>query len=105
VIASDTNLRTPQAEPAWPVYPGLEQLVRTTGGSFTQGGLTYYMAFTQQFSPPLGLRDREPCYVYEPNRFLLPAAIFDCRLVGSIQGLPLYATTCCRAGSSSSSPG
>lgn len=73
-------------------------------------GRNIYLAYTQQFTPPLNFRDREACYVIEPNGNLLGPAIYDCRLVGSYPpgdplALPLYATTCCGTGQLQSASG
>ncbi len=86
------NTQPPDFGPTQPNYPHLAQLVRVTSPSI---GGNVYPAITQQFVPPLGIRDREPCYVYEPNNILLSPGIYDCRLVSNYLSLPLYATTCC----------
>lgn len=67
-----------------------------------------YPAFAGQLSTGTGapaLRDREAVYVFEVNSIALSVGWYDCRLVGSLGGRPLYATACCPAGSSSSSSG
>ncbi len=91
----------PDFSPGLPLYPHLAQLCRVSSPSILPG---LYPAFTQQWSGgALTMRDREPCYVWEPNLVPLGQAIYDCRLVGSYSGLPLYATSCCVPPSSSSS--
>ena len=108
-----TNLNPPALGPTFPIYPELPQLVRVYAAGVQTGGKPSlaYPGFVQQFKAPLSFRDREACYVCEPNDVALGAAIYDCRLVSQFQGLPLYATTCCvpggglaAASSSSSSP-
>jgi hypothetical protein len=95
-----TNVQPPALGPQFPVYPELPQLCRVTAPS---GGQNIYPALVQQFTPPLGLRDREPCFVWEPNGVTLGPFIYDCRLVGSYLGLPLFVTNCCLSGGFSSS--
>ena len=95
-----TNIQSPDFGPTQPTYPPLPQLVRVTAPSI---GGNVYPAITQQFVPPLGMRDREACFVFEPNNILLSPGIYDCRLVSSFRNLPLYATTCCPGGTFSSS--
>lgn len=89
----NTNLQPPNFAPTVPIYPPLEELVRVTG--IVSGGV--YEAFIEQFTPPLGVRDRVACYVYEPNGFKLQPGIYDCRLVSNFNGLPLFAVCCCQA--------
>ena len=105
-MSDSTNTQPPDFGPTQPVYPPLAQLVRVTAPSI---GGNVYPGLTQQFVPPLGIRDREACYVIEPNKIVLGPGIYDCRLVSNYLGLPLYATTCCPGGafgsSSSSSAG
>lgn len=88
--------------PTQPTYPHLPQFCRITSGSV---GSNVYPAFTCQWAPPLAMRDREACYVWEPNGIALQPGFYDCRLVGNYLGLPLYATSCCPVGSSLASAG
>ncbi len=115
-MIDNTNLVTPDFGVGFPSYPDLEQLCRVSGSAFAGTSPAVYPAFVQQFSPPLSLRDREPSYVVEPNRVVLGAGIYDCRLIGAfptaghslfgvIPQLPLYASTCCVSGGFSSSSG
>lgn len=105
------NLQPPAFGPTWPIYPEICQLVRVTGKAIPGTSPAVYPCQVIQFdSATLTSRNREPAYVVEPNNFPLPAsAIYDCRLVSAYQGpsdaapLPLYATSCCILGSSSSS--
>jgi hypothetical protein len=110
----NTNLQTPDFGPSFPTYPDLEQLCRVSASALVGTSPAVYPAFVDQFNPPLGFRDREPCYVVEPNRVTLGPGHYDCRLIGAfptpghtlfgtIPQLPLYATTCCVLGSFSSS--
>lgn len=99
---NNTNVQAPNFAPTVPVYPPLAQLNRVTGPAVgSLGGKAVYPAYTQQFNPPLGLRDREASYVFEPNGIVLSPSIYDCRLVGNYAGNPLYAVCCCPIGSSS----
>lgn len=100
-----TNLKPPRLNQQTPIYPQLLQVCRVTGavggGSSSSAGggssgPNLYTAYTEQFEPPVGLRDREACYVWEPNAVTLATGdYFICRLVGSYNGLPLYVTCCC----------
>ena len=106
--AGGTNLGPPE-DPGLPVYPNLEELCRVTGGPVgsTADGKRVYPALLQQFSPPVGLRDRVAVYLMEPNNVALGQGIFDARLIGAWPSdapgsLPLFATSCCVSGSSSS---
>lgn len=94
------NLQAPAFGPTWPLYPEVAQLNRVAEPALA--GTNIYPAFTVQHAGGLVLRDREPSYVYEPNGVRLSPAIYDCRLIGSHLGRPLYATTCCVGGSSGS---
>ncbi len=95
------NTTPPFFGPELPTYPELPQIVRVTGGPL--GGANVYSAFVQQWTPPLSLRDRESCYVFEPNGIRLGPGFYDSRLDGSYLGLPLFVTTCCPSGNGSSS--
>lgn len=97
------NLTPPILQPPLPTYPDLPQILRVVSPSI---GGNIYPAITQQYNGSLAFRDREAAYVYEPNGVQLSPAYYDCRLVGSYLGLPLYATSCCVsiAFSSSGSP-
>lgn len=101
---SDENInqRPPDFAPGFPLYPPLPQFVRVTGSAVSGTSPRVYPAVTQQFFPPLSFRDRETCYVVEPNNVTLNSgSYYDCRLVGSYNNQPLYATSCCTVGSSS----
>lgn len=107
MLNDGTQLQPPNYAPTWPVYPGLCEMVRVTGGALPGTSPRIYPALLQQFSPPLTLRDRVPVYVAEPNNVPLGGGIYDCRLVGSyppddVNARPLFYTTCCPSGSSSS---
>ncbi len=99
-----TNLQNPWMGPGLPLYPEIDQLARVTGPAVF--GTNVYPALTSQFGPtalnPFVLRDREPCFVWEPNGVQLGMGYYNCRLVGTFQGVPLYATTCCVKGFPSS---
>lgn len=108
-------LQPPDLAPQLPTYGLLPQIVRAVG-SPVYGNV--YPAVVTQYAGNLTLRDREPCYVTEPNGVALGAGYYDSLLVdsfphpdhpmyGLIASLPLYATTCCVTGdfSSSSSSG
>jgi hypothetical protein len=89
-----------------PLYPALSQLVRVTGPGSVVFPVTYYPCQVEQCPGTPPLRDREQAYVFEANSLpLVSQGVYDCRLVGSWQGLPLYATACCPVASSSSLAG
>lgn len=96
------NDQPPWFGPTTPDYPELFQEVRVYGAPITG---TTYACFTQQFIPPLSLRDREAALCQEPNGIPLNPGYYVARLVGSYLGLPLYMTFCCGVMSSSSSSG
>lgn len=99
------NLDPPILQPDLPNYPLVEQLARVASDSI---GSNIYPGYVQQYAGALAFRDREACYIWEPNGVQLSPAIYDCRLIGSYQDLPLYAATCCISapfGSSASSVG
>src|SRR5215831_17745704 len=98
-MVDSTLGQPPDFGPTWPIYPHLPQIVRVYQPSI---GGNVYPALTSQFVPPLGFRDREPCYLYEPNNIPLGPGYYDARLVSNYLGLPLYATNCCPVGSFSS---
>ncbi len=83
----------PWLGPGLPVYPPHYQILRVTGPAVV--GANVFPSLTQQFTPPLGLRDREACYLMEPNGVSLGPGYYDARLVGSFGSLPLYVTQCC----------
>lgn len=87
--------------PQLPLYPAIEQVCRVYASALA--GTNVYPAYMQQYAGALAFRDREPCYVVEPNGITLRAGRYDCRLVGSYLGLPLLATTCCPVGAYDSS--
>lgn len=94
------NLIAPQLLSDLPNYPLVDQLCQVTAPTI---GNNIYPAVTQQYTGSLTFRGRELCYVQEPNGVRLGPQIYDCRLVGSHLGLPLYATTCCLSGTFPSS--
>jgi len=93
-----TNLQAPRLGPTAPLYPELPQLCEVSGPVTVNN---IYPGFVQQFSPALVLRRREACWVHEPNGLQLypipglSRPVYDCRLVSSYHGLPLYVATCC----------
>ena len=99
-----TNYEPPYLGKQLPTYPHLAQLVRLTGPALSGTVPAIYPCVVQQFDPTtLSSRDREQAYVVEPNGIALGPAIYDCRLVSSYLGLPLFATTCCSTSNFSSS--
>lgn len=97
-----TALQAPFLGPAPAGYPPLRQIVRAD-----KPAGPVWSGFMQQWSDKIGrMRDREPCYIWEPNQLSLLPNIFRARLVGSYEGLPLYIASmaCCRGISSSASP-
>src|ERR1019366_9405294 len=96
-------LSAPRLQPPLPGYPLLRQMVRVSA----QLG-SVYGSYVQQASGA-ALRDREPCYVWEPNGIGLSPGTYRSRLVGSYNGpwgpLPLFAVSaaCCRPAGFSSS--
>lgn len=96
-----TDLVAPFFGPQNPFYPELPQVLRVSGGAIA--GNVYPAFNTQRNGLALELRDREASYVWEPNGIVLQAGYYDCRLIGSHLGLPLYATTCCPVSASSAS--
>lgn len=95
------NIEAPVLQPPLPDYPDLPQIVMVTGNSI---GNNVYPAKVQQYSGSLTLRSRETCYVWEPNSIALSVnAYYDCRLIGSHLGLPLFAASCCVTGTVPSS--
>lgn len=85
------------------MMPVITQNVRVYGGplassssSSSAGPYTssLYAGFIQQYAGSLILRDREPCYIWEPNGGILQPGIAEGRLVGSYLGLPLFTVTC-----------
>lgn len=94
------NLDAPLLQPDLPNYPILEQFVRVTGNTIG-GGI--YPCVVCQYSGSLTMRDREPAYVKEANGTALTPSYYDCRLVGSHLGLPLFMAGCCVSGTFSSS--
>lgn len=107
MLTDSTNLQPPDFSPRLIDYPELPQLVRVTAAALPGTTPPVYPCLVQQFNPGLatpGTRDREQAYVFEPNSFPLGSAIYDCRLVASYLGLPLYATSCCVGSTFASSP-
>lgn len=87
-----------------PNYPVHIQLLRVT--SATPVGSNTYSAYTQQGTGSDAVRDREACYVFEPNNVDLETAYYLCRLIGSYSysgvAAPLYVTVSADAVSSPS---
>lgn len=105
-MAKSIHNQPPFFGPMLPNYPKVDQICRIYASSLS--GTNIYPAYVQQYNGSLAFRDREPCYVTEPNGIALKGGLYDTRLIGSYLGLPLFATTCCPAGSfdaSSSSSG
>ncbi len=96
------NDNPPILTPPLPNYPELPQLVRVSAPSI---GNNVYPGFVLQYGGSLSFRDREPCYLWEPNGVALSPAVYDCRLIGSYNSLPLFVTSCCVSRSFSSSSG
>ena len=97
LIDSD-NTQPPDFGPTVPIYPELPQIIRAAKAALP--GTNVYPAFVTQYNPlpplgPLTFRDREDCYLTEPNGAALGPALYDARLVGNYLGLPLFATVCC----------
>ncbi len=89
--ADSSNLQPPFFGPMLPVYPIVHQVVRVLSVGVIVPG------YVQQFVGTVR-RDREACYVVEPNNSLLDEMVYtNARLVGSHLGLPLYAVSlvCC----------
>ncbi len=85
-----TPLTPPLIDPRLPTYPVHMQNVRVYGAPLTGlGGPVVYSGFIQQYNAALAMRDREACYVIEPNQALLFPGIVLARLIGSYAGLPL----------------
>ena len=86
------GLQPPAFGPGLPVYPQVAQVVRTTG--VETGNI--YRGFVQQVVTTT-LRDREDCFVIEPNSVTLANGYYVARLVGSYIGslgtYPLYIAT------------
>jgi hypothetical protein len=89
--------------PGFPIYPPVRQIVRAV----TPAGLVW-SGYTEQWNK--GFRDREQCFIYEPNGIQIVPGSYKARLVGNYSGLPLYVLSlaCCQpmsffVGSSSSS--
>jgi hypothetical protein len=93
---TSTNTVAPWLGQGLPVYPQVNSLCRVSAQAVL--GTNVYPGFAQQFTPPLSLRDRESVFIWEPNNIALGPGVYDCRLVGSYAGLPLYATNCCISG-------
>jgi hypothetical protein len=93
---ASTNTRAPFFGPRQPVYPPLRQMVRADA---REGAV--YSGVVCQYDNNLSLRDREPCYIWEPNGNSLSRAKYRARLIGVYTGLlgtlPLYfvGLACC----------
>ena len=84
--------------PKHPIYPQVDQLVRIDGPAVATD---IYPGYIQQYKDGAP-RDREECYVHEPNGDeLFDGRYYLARLVSSHEGLPLLATACCGPGSGS----
>lgn len=94
-----TNLQPPFLGPGPVGYPHLRQMVRVIAQS---GSVS--LGYVQQWQGSK-FRDREPCFIWEINDLTVPKGIFKSRLVGTWQGLPLYALSlaCCTGKGSISS--
>ena|SRR6185503_5096124 len=95
-MTDSSNNQPNEMGPTVPIYPEIAQVCRITGPRIDPRNI--YPAFVTQWTPPLTLRDREACYVWESNRIALVPGYYDSRLVGSHLGLPLFVTTCCPLG-------
>lgn len=90
------NKQAPFFGPQFPIYPQVDQLVRIDGPAVATD---IYPGFIQQYKDGVP-RDREECYVHEPNGDeLFDGRYYLARLVGSHEDLPLLATACCGPGS------
>jgi hypothetical protein len=79
--------QAPLFGPQFPSYPLITQIVRVYGDT------SPYDGFVQQVDSttiPPTFNDREPCKVVNPNDVITLDYVL-CRLVGNIDGLPLYA--------------
>lgn len=85
-------LQPPVFAPMLPNYPEIAQVCHVYAASI---GSNIYPAYVSQYDGSLAFRDRESCYVYEPNGVVLSVGQYDCRLIGSYLGIPIFATTCC----------
>lgn len=84
-------------QPHLPNYPLQLQNIRIYGNPLPGlGGPIIYRGYVQQYTRNFTLRDREACYVLEPNRSLLFPGIVLARLIDNYDGLPLF-DTCCMA--------
>ena len=99
---ANQNISPPLLQPDLPNYPLYPQFVRIRASSSSSAGGPastlpngVYAAFVQQYFPDFSFRDREACYVFEVTRAELDPGIYYCRLVGSYNNLPVYATVCC----------
>jgi hypothetical protein len=89
-----TNLHPPDFGPTQPSYPVLIQLVRVTSTTAVSppAGSTalVYSGYTEQLQTSLLPRDREACYVTDPNGTGLGLGCYLGRLAGQFNGLPVY---------------
>lgn len=110
-MARSDPLQPPDFAPSLPVYGSRDQIVRTTGPA-VYGNI--YPGVVAQYGGSLTLRDRESCYITEPNGIVLGPGYYDSLLVdsfpapgnplyGVLQSRPLFVTTCCVSGNFSSS--
>jgi hypothetical protein len=103
-MLDSTQTVPPYLGPQLPQYPPLRQTLRVTGPGVRvlAGSPLLYPAVNEQYDGNGTLRDREPCYLFEPNNLPVPAgSYYRTRLEGAFQGpqglLPLYAVSmaCC----------
>jgi hypothetical protein len=89
-----TNLHAPDFRQSFPTYPVHTQVARVSGAAVIS---SIFPGFIQQANmPTVTLRDREACYVWEPNGAALATGYYICRVVGNYTSggttLPLLAT-------------
>jgi len=100
------NYYGPNFDMGLPIYPPHGQIIRCTGTSVATG---VYSSFVQQSTHAPGLRDREPCYLYDANGVGLVAGYYYCRLIDSYTAggntYPLFAGTLIGTSSTPGPPG
>lgn len=94
-----SNNQAPVLAPQFPVYPLVEQVVRitsvATGANPFGAGTTIWNGFVQQVRTGTDIRDREACYLLNPNNNVVVAGKVNARLMGAYTNgsavtLPLY---------------